>query len=205
MGILIVANALAPYSHPYLADLWNATMTGGVRTPKFALWTFLPGAMQYAPYVAALLFAALVWLRGEAPIRFPAAMIFILAMGLVLLSQNAEPDGVALGVVMAFLVYDHLRWRPMSAQAGTRLPLMLTVMVFPLFAIGASMVSLALYSTNAQNVEGLTIVDRTQLRGVAVPTEEPGLLGAFSRGAPDPQLLSRARKVSSHLELSASE
>jgi hypothetical protein len=206
MGILIVANALAPYSHPYLADLWNATMTGGVRAPRLALWTFLPGAMQHAPYAAALVFAALVWLRGEAPLRLPAAMIFIMAIGFVLLSQNAEPDGVPLGVVMAFLVYDHLRSRPTPpGQADARVPLMSTIMVFPLFAVGASLVSLVLYSAMARSDRGLTIVDRTQLRGLAVPAEEPGLLEAFSRGPLDPRLLSRARKVSAHLELSASE
>jgi hypothetical protein len=203
--VLIVANALAPYSHPYLADLWNATLTGGVRAPRLALWTFLPGAMQHAPYVAALVFAALVWRRGEAPVRLPAAMIFIMAIGLILLSQNAGPDGVPLGVVMAFLIYDHLRSRPMPGRADTQMPLMVTVMVFPLFAIAASLVSLVLYSASARNGNGLTIVDRTQLRGLAVPTEEPGLLEAISRGPPDPRLLSRARQVSAHLELSAFE
>jgi hypothetical protein len=51
----------------------------------------------------------------------------------------------------------------------------------------------------------VTVVDRTQLRGLAVPTEEPGLLEAISRGPLDPRLLSRARTVSAHLELSAFE
>jgi hypothetical protein len=205
VGVLIVANALAPYSYPYLADLWNATLTGGVRPPRFALWTFLPGAMQHAPYIAALVVAALLWFRGEAPLRLPAAMVLIIGLGLVLLSQNAEPDGLPLGVMMAFLIYDHLRSRPLGGRAGTRVPLMLAVMIFPLFAVGASLFSLVLYSANARNGPGLTVVDRTQLRGLAVPTEQPGLLGAFSRGAADPPLLSRARKVSAHLELSAFE
>jgi hypothetical protein len=204
-GVVIVANALAPYSHPYLADLWNATLAGGVRAPKVALWTFLPGAMQHAPYTAALVFAVLVWFRGKAPLRLPAAMVFIMSIGIILLSQNAEPDGVPLGIVMAFLIYDHLRSCPMQGQAAIRLPLMLIVMVFPLFAVGVSLMSLVLYSANARHSRDLTVVDRTQLRGLAVPAEEPGLLEAFSRGPLDPRLLSRARKASARLELSAFE
>jgi hypothetical protein len=205
MGVLMVANALAPYSYPYLADLWNATLAGGIRPPRVALWTFLPGAMQHAPYAAALVAAVLVWFRGEAPLRLPAAMAFVMAIGLVLLSQNAEPDGVPLGVVMAFLIYDHLRSRPLQGRADARLALMLTVTVFPLFAVGASLVSLVLYSGNARSDHGLTVVDRTQLRGLAVPTDEPGLLEVFSRSTTNPRLLNRARAVSGHLELTAYE
>ena len=204
-GVLIVANALAPYSHPYLADLWNATMAGGIRPPKVALWTFIPGAMQHAPYAAAFVVAALLWMRGECTLRLPAAMAFIMVIGVVLLSQNAEPDGVPLGIVMAFLIYDHLRSRPMHGRADGRLLLMVTVTVFPLFAVCASLASLVLYTANARGDRGLSIIDRTQLRGLAVPTEPSGLLEAFSRNTENPHLLNRTRQVSGNLELTAAE
>lgn len=205
VGALVVAGALAPWNHAYLADLWNAIAAGGVRTPRIALWTFLPGAMQHAPYIAALVVAALLWYRGEAPLRLPATILFIVGVGLVVLSQNAEPDGLALGVVVAFLIYDHLRSQPVRARPDPRLPLMASILVFPLFAVATSLASLVLYCASARSSQGLTVVDRTQLRGLAVPTEEAGLLDAISRGPPDPRLLSRARKAGPHLELSAFE
>src|SRR5260370_5577240 len=51
----------------------------------------------------------------------------------------------------------------------------------------------------------LTVVDRTNLRGLAVPTEQAGLLAAFAQGAKADQLLSRARVNRPRHELSPYE
>ena len=93
----------------------------------------------------------------------------------------------------------------MHGRADGRLLLMVTVTLFPLFAVGTSLASLVLYSANARSDHGLSIIDRTQLRGLAVPTEASGLLEAFSRNTKNPHLLNRTRQVSGNLELTAAE
>ena len=76
------------------------------------------------------------------------------------------------------------------------------LMVFPLFAIGASTLSLAGYHAQAGRQALLQVVERTQLKGLAVPAERPGLLAAFADGGSHPRYsigrAPRNRASSSH-------
>ena len=206
-GAGLVANALAPYNHPYLADIWDAAQAGSVRSSLHQhLMTFLPGAAEYASYAAALTVACLMWRRGQAPLRLPVAVAFITVMGFLVLTQNAQPGGgVPLGIMIAFLIYDQLRHTLPREPAGTLALLMLALMFFPLAAIVVSSASLASYNVKARSQEGLTVVDRTQLQGLAVPAEEGDLLTVFSSGRMDPRLLVQSRTVRARYELSAFE
>jgi hypothetical protein len=195
-GALVVANALAPYSHAYLVDIWDAVQAGGVRSnPRFFLWTYLPGAAQYAPYGAAFVLAWLMWSRDRAPLRLPMAMLVIIAIGLFVFSQNAEPDAVPLGIVMAFLLYDQFRPRLEQRPADMRVALLAALLVFPLFAIAVSSANLAVYNIKARSDHDLLVVDRTQLRGLVVPTGDSSLLTDFSGGPATPDLFHRLRNV----------
>jgi hypothetical protein len=206
IGVALVANALAPYNHPYLADIWDAAQAGGIRTSlNYQLLTFLPGAAEYAPYAAALAVAWLMWRRGQAPLQLPVAVAFIIVIGFFVLTQNSQPGGVPLCIVIAFLMYDQLRHRLPREPAGNLTLLMLAFMVFPLASIVISSTSLAAYNIRARNPEGLSIVDRTQLKGLAVPAEEGDLLAAFSSSRVDPRLLGQVRMVGARYELSAFE
>jgi len=205
-GAVLVAIALAPYNHPYLADIWDAAQAGTIRTSlHYHLLVFLPGAAEYASYVAALAVVWLMWRRGQAPLHLPVAAAFIILLGFFVLTQNAQPGSVPLGIMIAFLIYDQLRHTLPREPAGTLALSMLALMVFPFAAIVVSSASLAAYNIKARNPEGLSVVDRTQLQGLAVPAEEGNLLAAFSSSRVDPRLLGQVRMVGARFELSAFE
>lgn len=206
VGGLVVANALAPHSQPYLRDIWNAAEAGQVRGGLGVhLNTFFTTADGYAAYAAGLAVAVWLWWDGHAPRRLPLAIAFLLVIGMFLLTQNHQAQGVPLGVMTAFLLYDHLRLQPSRERLVAVAPALAALMVFPLASIGASSLSVVGYHLNASRVERLSIVDHTQLKGLAVPSEPPGLLAAFSEGTGDYTLLNRARILRPRHELSPSE
>jgi hypothetical protein len=100
------------------------------------------------------------WWRGLAPPRLPIATAGIPAVGLVVLSQNHQPHGLPVGIVIAFLLYDQIRER-----FGPSSPALLVLMIFPLFAIGTSAFSLAGYHARASRDGVLQAVERRQPRG----------------------------------------
>jgi hypothetical protein len=202
VGGLVVANALAPWNHPYLFDLVEAARAGAVRSSiSFHLNNFFASAEGYAAYAAGLVLAVWLWARGLAPPRLPLAVAGILVVGAFVLSQNHQSHGLPLGIVIAFLLYDQLRAR--FGPTTLALPLL---MIFPLFAIGASALSLAGYHARANRQELLQVVDRTQLKGLAVPAQRPGgMLAAFADGPPNPALLNRARVMQPRFELTPAE
>jgi hypothetical protein len=201
VGALVVANALAPWNYPYLFDIVQAAGAGAVRNSLgFHLNNFFATAEGYAPYAAGLVVAIWLWARGLAPPRLPLAIAGILAVGGFVLSQNHQSHGLPVGIVIAFLLYDQIRER-----FGPAVPALAVLMIFPLFAIGASALSLAGYHARAGHEELLQVVERTQLKGLAVPGERPGLLAAFADGRPNRALLNWARAAQPRFELSPTE
>ena len=206
VGGLAIANALAPHSRPYLLDIWNAAEAGGVRNGTMLLLDkFFTAAEGYAPYVAGLAVATWLWWRGRAPLGLPVAIAFLLAAGAFVLSQNHQAQGMPIGVVIAFLLYEQLRRRLSGKRVAVMAPALLALMIFPLVSIGVSSLSLAGYRLHASRDDRLQIVDHTQLQGLAVPAQSRGLLAAFANGGGDPTLLNRARAVRPRHELSPSE
>jgi hypothetical protein len=207
IGGLVSANAVAPYSHPYLADLSDAIGAGGLRE-GLALHgkRFFGYADEYAPFAAAFVVAWLMLLGRRTSFQLALAITFILAAGLLLLSQNAQFHGMPACIMIAFLLYDHLRQRLREEPFGTLGPLMLALLIFPLFSISVTAASLVGYRVKATSDDRLLIVDRTQLRGLAVPVEEEdGLLRSFSGEVANYQLFSRVRSTGVRYELSPFE
>jgi hypothetical protein len=201
VGALVVANAVAPWNQPYLFDLVQAASADSVQhNLRFHVNSFFASAEGYAPYVAGVAFAAWMWWRGLAPPRLPIATAGILAVGLVVLSQNHQPHGLPVGIVMAFLLYDQIRER-----FGPAAPALPVLMIFPLFAIGTSAFSLAGYHAQAGREKILQAVEHTHLKGLAVPQERRGMLAAFADGRAGHSLLNRARSVQARFELSPTE
>jgi hypothetical protein len=201
IGGLIVANAVAPWNYPYLSDILQAAAAGAVRNSLgFHLNNFFGNAEGYAPYAAGLVVAIWMWARGLAPPRVPLAIAGILVIGVFMLSQNHQSHGLPVGLVIAFLLYDQIRER-----FGPAVPALPVLMVFPLFAIGASALSLAGYHARAGREELLQVVERTQLKGLAVPAERRSRLAAFADGRPRHQLLNWARAKGPRFELSPTE
>jgi hypothetical protein len=95
MGGLIVANAVAPWNHPYLLDILHAAAAGAVRNSlTFHLNNFFANAEGYAPYAAGFVVSVWMWARGLAPLRVPLAIAGILAIGALVLSQNHQSHGL---------------------------------------------------------------------------------------------------------------
>jgi hypothetical protein len=187
---LIVANAMAPWNHPYLLDILHAAAAGAVRNSlSFHLSNFFANAEGYAPYAAGLVVAVWMWAYGMVPMRTPLAIAGILAIGAFVLSQNHQTYGLPVGIVIAFLLYDQIRER-----FGPATPVLPMLMVFPLFAIGASAFSLAGYHANAGREGLLQVIERTQLKGLAVPAERPGS-GRLRTASSDPRCSLVARRA----------
>ncbi|MBI3196266.1 MAG: hypothetical protein HYZ40_01915 [Rhodospirillales bacterium] len=196
VGGLVVANALAPYNLPYLRDIWDAAGAGKVRGGiSVHLNTFLTDPEGNAAYAAGFVVAVWLWREGRAPLRLPLAAAFLFATGVFLLTQNHQAQGVPLGVMIAFLLYDQLRQTPAR----------MALMIFPLASIAAASFGLLEYAPNASNGERFQAVGPTNLKRLAVPIEPPGLLAAFANGRSEPALLSRARILRPHHELTPTE
>jgi hypothetical protein len=201
VGGLVMTNALAPWNHAYRVDILQAASAGAVRNSLgFHLNNFFASVEGYAPYAAGVVVAAWMWARGIAPPRLPLAVAAIVVIGAFVLSQNHQSHGLPVGIVIALLLYDQIRQRFGSAVPG--LPVL---MIFPLFSIGASALSLFGYHASAGREELLHVVGHTQLKGLAVPAERQGLLAAFAGGQPDHALLNKARAKQSRWELSPAE
>jgi len=197
--LVSVALVLLPFNWPYLVDLKAAADAGIVRDDTaFFFNDFAENAGEYAAYFAAVALAVWLWHRSLAPPRLVIATAFLLVMGLLLLSQDSQSHSVPLAVVAAFLFHEQLR-RQSTAPA-----VRLAVLIFPLAAIVGSATSLIGY--HARLGEGyLRMVDKTNLRGLAVPMEPAGLLPDVAAGRDRFLLFGRSRAIRPRYELSPYE
>ena len=177
IGILLIANAVAPYSHPYINDLLATAAAGGVKSNYVLQVSYFPSnGTEHALYVGMVAAAVWLWWRREAPVHLPLAAAFLVVTGWLLLSQNSQWNGVALSVVVALMLYDVLRRR--QRQLGA-LPLVFLILPGMWIVTAAASVAGHYFKTGDPT---LTLVHDTNLRGLVVPTEQGGLLAAFARG-----------------------
>ena len=202
---LAVANALAFHSHPYLNDILGSTQGGAVRDGLMLhLKNFFAGAGEYAPYLAVLAIASwMAWIGWASP-RLPLSIAFLFAIALFLLSQNTQAAGLPSAIVIVLALYDQLRER-FAARARDVAPLLLTLLIFPSFAIATSAVSIAGYHIKASRSQSLYVLGDTNLRGLAVPADERGAFASFSRGGIDYPLRNEAGVLVPRYELSQYE
>jgi len=201
-GVVVLASValvLLPFNQPYLADLKAAADAGIVRDDAaFFFNDFAENAGEYAAYFATVGLAVWLWHRGQAPARLVIATAFLLVMGLLLLSQDSQAHSVPLAVMMAFLFHEQLRRQSITPVVR------LAVLVFPLAAIAGSATSLVGYHVRLG--EGyLRMVDKTNLRGLAVPMEPEGLLADVAAGRDRFVLFGRSRAIRPRYELSPYE
>jgi hypothetical protein len=181
VGALLILNALAPYNQPYLADILGWATSGAVRKAATLHFNnFVAAIGQYAPYLAAVAVGVCMWWSGRAAFRLPLTLVFLLVMSLLLLSQNSQAAGMPSAIVVLFVLYDQLRTAFSSVRDRDLAPWLLTLLLFPLFAIGVYATSIAGYHANAEGGRGLYIVERTNLRGLAVPEGQRGTFLSFS-------------------------
>jgi hypothetical protein len=180
---VVIANAFAPHSQAYLNDILVSARGGAIQSNlTLHLKNFLAAVGEYAPYVAGLVVACWLWMTGHASLRLPLTIAFLFATALFLLSQNTQSFGLPSTIVIVLVLYDQLRTRFADARARDIGPFLLALLVFPLFAIGASASSIAGYHAKANRTQILYVVDHTNLRGLAVPAGERGASASYERG-----------------------
>ncbi len=169
---LVLANAVAPYNHAYLADIWEAAHAGYVRgSLTDHIRILLANKAEYALYGSGVLLLFWLWQRGRAPFQLVVAAAFILGMGALLLTQNAQAGGVPVAIVIVFLVYEVLAAdRPALMPAAMATPL-LAILVFPLLSVVSAATTLVGYHLVARQDVALVTVESTNLRGLAVPAD----------------------------------
>lgn len=181
VGALLVLNALAPYNQAYLADILAWATSGAVRRAAMLHFNnFVAAIGQYGPYLAALAVAAWLWWSGRVTYRLPLTLLFLLVMSLLLLSQNSQAAGMPSAMVVLFILYDRLRTTFASLGNRDMAPWLLTLLLFPLFAVGGYATSIAGYRAYAHDGRDVQVVERTNLRGLAVPSGPRGTFLSFS-------------------------
>lgn len=204
VGILSLANAIAPYNWSYLGDIIAAIESGAVRASKYeAILVLSANATELAQYIAMLLVAVALWRSGKASSRLPLAIGTLIVCGLSILSQNAQLRGLPLTTVTAFLLYDHFRTNSAAGVRRGSVWVLVALLIFPLAMVAHETVSMASYYRRATNTALYFVVDRTNLRGLAVPSEPDALQRSFStRANPNYTWLSRARSIGANPWLS---
>lgn len=204
VAALVTANAAAPFNQDYLHDLWEAARLGAAHSDlALQLNNIFAAASEHGAHAAALVLAGWFWLTRRAPWRVPIAVGLLFAIGLSVLSQNTQKEGLPLTVVMVMILYDLLR--RLDARRSEVAPLLAALLVFPLFSIAASAYTLAGYSAKARRDEALFVVERTNLQGLAVPAGERGSLSAYARAFAYNPARDRAGVPLPHYEVSQYE
>ncbi len=181
VGALLVLNALAPHNQPYLADILGWATSGAVRKAATLHFNnFVAAIDQYGPYLAAVAVGLWLWWSGRATFRLPLTLVFLLVMSLLLLSQNSQAAGMPSAIVVLFVLYDRLRTAFSSLDNRDVAPWLLTLLLFPLFAISGYATSIAGYYAYARDGRGVHVVERTNLRGLGVPEGPRGTFLSFS-------------------------
>src|SRR5262249_48976710 len=137
VGVLAIANALAPYNHPYLIDILSSA--GAIRSAlaPFILNIFAAAA-DYSVYAAAFMVACWMWWTGRAPYQFPLSIGFLFVLALFLLSQNTQATGLPSALVIVFMLYDQLCRQFAGSRSRDVTPLLLTLMIFPAISVAVS-------------------------------------------------------------------
>jgi len=181
VGALLMLNALAPHNQAYLADILAWATSGAVRRAAMLHFNnFVAAIGEYGPYLAAVAVAAWMWGLRRATFGLPLTLLFLLAMSLLLLSQNSQAAGMPSAMVVLFILYDRLRTAFASLGNRDVVPWLLTLLLFPAFAVGSYATSIAGYHASAHDGRGVLVVERTNLRGLAVPSGPRGTFLSFS-------------------------
>lgn len=199
VAALVLANAVAPYNHPYLIDFWEAATSGRVRDSWLGqIRIFFDNKAEYALHGSGILLLCWLALRRAASPQPLIAACFILGTGSFLLSQNAQLAGIPTGIVIAYLVYGAVcgeRRHAGRSDAPGIIPMLAAILMFPALSVGAAGATLIGYHVAATRDDGLLVVDSTNLSGLAVPVDEAGAPDASTLTTLPYQMLGSGREA----------
>jgi hypothetical protein len=208
LAVIVVLGlvAAAPFNIDYWRDIFAALQTGAVRLDFFSQVKNVVTSRDSAIVVVELV-CLLCLRRADASWDRFASAVFIIGCGAVILSQNQQFDGIALYIVVALLLFDSAR-KCMEGRMRSQMPgaalLLVAVLVAPAIGVLSMMASLVGYHLKAAALDNY-IVEDTNLRGLAVPPEQPDLITLFSRSRMSPGLLNASRLQHPSYELTQAE
>ena len=206
VAIMAALNAIAPYNWAYLGDIHAAAVAGAVRGRVSDLFVTLSANIpELSLYTGVFVISLALWRTGRAPLRLPVAAAALIVLGVAVLSQNTQMRGVVVGTVVLFLLYDQLRGATARDRPHGMTWLLAALLVLPVASSTKRVASVVGYYLEATNESDLFVVDRTNLRGLAVRSQADTLLDEFSARRSDYTLLNRARTVGTTNEVSEFE
>lgn len=171
VGAAALANVAAPFNWHYLGDIAATIQAGAVRSGwDTAIVLVTANATELSLAAGVLLVAVALWRAGQAPLRLPAAAAVLIGAALAVLSQNAQLRGLPLCGVALFLMYEQVR-RNLAGYAGVAWVL-LAILVVPAANVATATASMVSYFDTATHSGANFVVDRTNLRGLAVPLRQ---------------------------------
>jgi len=198
--------AAAPFNIDYWRDILAALMTGAVRD-DFVTQVKNVVTSKDTAIIAVELICLLYLRRVGIPWDRLASAVFIIGCGAVVLSQNQQSDGIALYIVVALLLFDSAR-NAIEERGRWRVPeaalLLAAVLIAPGIDVASMAASLIGYHLKAAAMDNYIVKD-TNLRGLAVPPEQPNLVALFSGSRMRPGLLNATRLQHPHYELTQAE
>lgn len=164
---LVVAIALAPFNWPYLADLAAVVTSPGTLMSYFATERLedlvRANLVELAMYAVIAAAALGLWLAGRAPWRLPMSVMLMMIVGAVLLASNAQTRCIVLAAATLFVLFHQLRTDDTFRRVAP------VLLLYPLWLAATAGASVVAYRLAAADRDELLVVDRTGLRGLAVP------------------------------------
>lgn len=167
--LLAAVNAALPHSHPYLDDLWRTARFGPRTSAGVFVHSILNNAAEYSLCGLGLIAGVWSWQRGVAPPRVPVVAAFLIAASMLLISHNTQVRGVPLATVIAYVLYAAVTQRDVAGRLTDTGLLLMALLVFPALSVASSLGSIAAYHRTATNRDALHEVERSNLRGLAIP------------------------------------
>lgn len=204
--VTLAVVAAAPFNVDYWRDIFAALQAGALRQDFLTQLKDVVTSQDTA--IIAVELVCLLWLQhvGASWDRLASA-VFIIGCGAVILSQNQQSDGVALYLVVSLLLFDttrraierRARWPAREAALA-----LLAVLIAPGLDVVSMAASIVGYHFKAMATSNY-VVDDTNLRGLAVPPEQPNLVALFSGSQMTPGLLNATRLQRPRYELTQAE
>ena len=171
----VLVNAVAPFNHAYLADIWHATTKGYLRDSLgHFMWLLDEIHIELAFYGSGVLVLFSLWLSRLAKLETALAGALILGLGVLTLSQNAQSRHIPVAIVVSLLIYDALRNRRHELRVLQHkgvLGVGSTLLLGPFLMMAAEMMSLAGYYRAATRDTGTVRIHDTNLRGLSAPAD----------------------------------
>ena len=208
LGVLVALAlvAVAPFNISYWRDILAAVAAGAARKDMVTQLRNVVTSRD-AAVVAVELVCLLCLRRSGVSLRRLVSAVFIIACGAFILSQNQQSDGIALYVIVALMLFESAR---VPLEGRMRLPapeaalLLAAILIAPSIDVLSMGASIAGYYAKAATSTADAVED-TNLRGLAVPPEQPDLIAQFSRPQMAPGLLNAARRAHPLHELTQAE